>query len=244
MVVDPFDERTGGLGETIAGEGTERMKGFGRSLPQQIARILREEIIERKLPPGSKLPEPALVDRFETSRAPIREALYLLAQEDLIERTSRKGALVKGYARQEISEFYRVRITLEKMALEHICEKPETIRACLAALEPIAREMEKAKGGAARYHDLNFSFHKTIIILSQSDLLRRLYAQIEGPLKVVLRRSFSMEGAVSKSFGEHLQICDAIEQADVKKVSRILHKHNEDGMRRALISLPEHENTL
>jgi DNA-binding GntR family transcriptional regulator len=49
---------------------------------------------------------------------------------------------------------------------------------------------------------------------------------------------------VPKSFGEHLQICDAIEQADVKKVSRILHKHNEDGMRRALISLPEHENTL
>ena len=244
MVVNPFDERTGGLGETIAGEGAERMKGFGRSLPQQIARILREEIIERKLPPGSKLPEPALVDRFETSRAPIREALYLLAQEGLIERTPRKGALVKGYARQEISELYRVRITLEKMALERICEKPETIRACLAALEPIAREMEKAKGGAARYHDLNFSFHKTIIILSQSDLLRRLYAQIEGPLKVVLRKSFSMEGAVPKSFGEHLQICDAIEQADVKKVSRILHKHNEDGMRRALISLPEHENTL
>jgi DNA-binding GntR family transcriptional regulator len=188
LVVNPFDERTGGLGETIAGEGAERMKGFGRSLPQQIARILREEIIERKLPPGSKLPEPALVDRFETSRAPIREALYLLAQEGLIERTPRKGALVKGYARQEISELYRVRITLEKMALERICEKPETIRACLAALEPIAREMEKAKGGAARYHDLNFSFHKTIIILSQSDLLRRLYAQIEGPLKVVLRK--------------------------------------------------------
>jgi DNA-binding transcriptional MocR family regulator len=114
LVVDPFDERTGGLEETIAGEGTERMKGFGRSLPQQIARILREEIIERKLLPGSKLPEPALVDRFETSRAPIREALYLLAQEGLIERTPRKGALVKGYARQEISELYRVRITLEE----------------------------------------------------------------------------------------------------------------------------------
>ena len=63
-------------------------------------------------------------------------------------------------------------------------------------------------------------------------------------MKVVLRRSFSTEGAVPKSFGEHLQICEAIEQADVKKASRILHKHNEDGMRRALISLPEHENTL
>jgi DNA-binding GntR family transcriptional regulator len=63
--------------------------------------------------------------------------------------------------------------------------------------------------------------------------LRRLYAQIEGPLKVVLRKSFSIEGAASKSFGENLQILEAIEQADVKKVSRILHKHDKDGMRRA-----------
>ncbi len=47
-----------------------------------------------------------------------------------------------------------------------------------------------------------------------------------------------------KSFGGHLQILDAIEQADVKKACRILHKHNEDGMRRALAGLPEHENTL
>ena len=85
------------------------------------------------------MPEPALVDRFQTSRAPIWEALYRLAQEGLIgliERTPRKGTLVKGYARQEISKLYRVRITLEKMALERICEKPETIRACLAALDP------------------------------------------------------------------------------------------------------------
>lgn len=244
MVVGPFDERTGGLGETAAGEGIERMQGFGRSLPEQIARILREEIIERKLPPGSKLPEPALVGRFETSRAPIREALYLLTQEGLIERAPRKGALVKGYARQEISEFYRVRITLEKMALERICEKPETIRACLAALEPIAREMEKVENSATHYHDLNFLFHKTIVILSQSDLLRRLYAQIEGPLKVVLRKSFSTEGVVPKSFGGHLQILDAIKQAEVKKACRILHKHDEDGMRRALAAVPEHESSL
>jgi DNA-binding GntR family transcriptional regulator len=63
-------------------------------------------------------------------------------------------------------------------------------------------------------------------------------------LKVVLRRSFSTEGAVPKSFGGHVQILDAIEQADVKKACRILHKHDEDGMRRALVTLPEHESTL
>lgn len=242
MVVGPFDERAAEGG--VALEGAGRAGRFGRSLPEQIAEALREEIVERRLPAGSRLPEPTLVKRFETSRAPIREALYILAQEGLIERAPRKGAMVKGYSKQEVVELYKVRIMLERIALERICEKPETIRACLAALEPIAREMEEAKGGAERYRDLNFSFHKTIIILSQSDLLGRLYAQIEGPLKVVLRKSFSTEGAMPKSFGEHLQILAAIESADVEKACAILHKHDEDGMRRALTALPENENVL
>ncbi len=242
LVVDPFEERA--AGERAAEESAGRGKGFGRSLPEQIAEVLREEIVERELAAGSRLPEPALVERFQTSRAPIREALYLLKQEGLIERAPRRGAVVKGYGRQEVIELYKVRIMLERFALERICEKSETIRACLAALEPIAREMEEAEGDAERYRDLNFSFHKTIIVLSQSDLLGRLYARIEGPLKVVLRKSFSTSGAMPKSFGEHLQILEAIEGADVERACRILQKHDDDGMRRALATLPENESAL
>src|SRR4028119_740563 len=118
------------------------------------------------------------------------------------------------------------------------------MRAGLAAIEPIVLDMENAENNASHYHELNFSFHKTIIILSQSDLLRGLYAQIEGPLKVVLRKSFSTEGAVPKSFGGHLQILDAIKQADPKRACQILHKHDEDGMRRALAVLPEYESKI
>ena len=237
LVVDTFDE-------LASGESLGLAKGFGRSLPEQIAGILRGDIVERRLPAGARLREPALVKRFETSRAPIREALYLLTQEGLIERAPRKGAVVKGYSKQEILELYKVRIMLDRVALERICEKSETIRACLAALEPIAREMEEAKGETARYRDLNFSFHETIIILSQSDLLGRLYAQIEGPLKIVLRKSFSSEGAMPKSFSEHLQILEAIEKAELDTACAMLQRHDDDGMQRALATLPEDENVL
>ena len=242
MVVDPFDEHATENSSAVGGIG--RAKEFGRSLPEQIAEVLRLEIVERNLPAGTRLPEPALVERFETSRAPIREALYLLTQEGLIERARRRGAIVKGYDKQEILELYKVRIMLERFALEHICEKPETIKACLAALEPIAREMEEARGGPERYHELNFTFHKTIILLSQRSLLRKLYTQIEGPLKVVLRKSFSTKGAMPKSFGEHLQILEAIEDADVETACNILHEHDEDGMHRALATLPKGNNVL
>jgi DNA-binding GntR family transcriptional regulator len=214
--------------------------GFGLPLPEQIAEVLADENIERKLSPGSKLPEPALAERFGTSRAPIREALYLLDQAGLVERTPRRGTVVKAYSRREIEELYQVRITLERLALERICKEPDMVEACLATLEPIIREMEAAQDDPMRYRELNYLFHRSIIVVSRSDLVRRLYVQIEGPLKIFLRRMFFVESAVSKSFGEHLEILAAIEEADTEKAQQRLEKHDIDGMRRAIASsLPE-----
>jgi DNA-binding GntR family transcriptional regulator len=51
-------------------------------------------------------------------------------------------------------------------------------------------------------------------------------------------------GRGPKFFGEHLQILDTIEQADVKKACQILHQHDDNGMRRTLFALSERVNTL
>jgi DNA-binding GntR family transcriptional regulator len=45
---------------------------------------------------------------------------------------------------------------------------------------------------------------------------------------------FFAEGAVPKSFGEHLQILAAIEEADAEKAQQRLEEHDIDGMRRAI----------
>lgn len=235
---DSIEELIQELGQDVAGGVSGKNGSFGRSLPQQIAEVLAGEIVERELSAGSKLPELALAERFGTSRAPIREALYLLTQEGLVERKPRRGALVRGYGQQEIEELYRVRTLLERLALERVCGEPRTREACVAALEPIARQMDGAEEDVKRYHELNFSFHKNIIVFSRSHLLQRLYARIEGPLKVVLRQSFSTKGAVPKSFGEHLQLLSAIGKADVERACNILLTHDEDGMRRALAEIP------
>jgi DNA-binding GntR family transcriptional regulator len=100
--------------------------------------------------------------------------------------------------------------------------------------------MEAVQDDPIRYRELNYLFHRSIIIVSRSGLVRRLYAQIEGPLKIFLRRMYFAEGTVPRSFGEHLQILAAIEEADAQKAQQRLEKHDIDGMRRAIASsLPE-----
>lgn len=215
-------------------EGFDLNEAFGLSLPQQIAQVIADEIIELKLPLGHKLPEMSLATRFGTSRASIREALYLLAQEGLIQRSPRRGAYVRELDHREIEELYQVRAVLEKMALERISEDPDKTQACLTALDEVMDKMEEVSEDTRQYHELNFTFHKTIIETGDSQLLHGLYRQIEGPLKIFLRISFEAQDAIVKSLGEHKKILAAIREGDPKEASSTLVRHDTEGMQRAI----------
>jgi DNA-binding GntR family transcriptional regulator len=210
---------------------------FGLSLPQQIAKVLADEIVERRLPFGHRLAESNLAARFGTSRASIREALYLLAQEGLIDRSPRRGTFVREFDRREIEELYVVRGLLEELALERIFKEPGKTQVCPIALTSIIDQMKIARKEPKRYHELNFKFHKTIIEIAGSDLLLGLYRQIEGPLKIFLRASFEAQGAVLQSINEHTQILTAIKHGSAREACDILLNHDEEGMRRAIALL-------
>lgn len=210
---------------------------FGLSLPEQVAAALSEEIVERRLLPGDRLLETALAERFGTSRAPVREALYLLTEEGMVEKTPRRGTAVKHYDEQGVKEIYQARTALEELALERICDVPEKRERTLANLVPLLDEMRDALRAPRRYHDLNLAFHKGIIASSDSELFARLYRQMEGPLKVLLRLSFVDPDVVGSSLADHEAILAAIGQDDAPGASRILRKHNENGMIRALSNL-------
>ena len=75
---------------------------------------LREDILQRRLGPGSRLIENDLTQRFDVSRGPIREALRRLAAEGLIEHVPNRGGMVRRLSRTEMREFFEIRIELER----------------------------------------------------------------------------------------------------------------------------------
>ena len=72
-------------------------------------------IVAGVLLPGEHLKMSALVQRYGTSSAPIREALGQLEGEGWIEMLPNRGARVRGIERTFISELFEIRIALEPL---------------------------------------------------------------------------------------------------------------------------------
>lgn len=80
---------------------------------QTIADRLRDDMLAGLLPPGAKLGQADLAERFAVSRIPVRDALALLATQGLVALAPNKGATVIEMRRADIIEAYDLRILLE-----------------------------------------------------------------------------------------------------------------------------------
>ena len=86
------------------------------SLRDTVYNKLKEDITSGKVTPGERLLEVKLVQAFNASRSPVREALRLLEAEGLITFERNKGITVGKLSRREINEIYDLRCLLESHA--------------------------------------------------------------------------------------------------------------------------------
>jgi DNA-binding GntR family transcriptional regulator len=86
------------------------------SLRHKIYKALRQEITKGSLQPGDLLRERELADVYGVSKTPVREALSLLEQDDLVRAIPRAGYMVTQLTLRDLQEVYQLRVTLEAMA--------------------------------------------------------------------------------------------------------------------------------
>ena len=74
---------------------------------------LREAIITAELPPGTVLREEDLMERVETGRTPVREAIQQLIRDGFVTVMPRRGTFVSAIHITDLAAIYEVRIHLE-----------------------------------------------------------------------------------------------------------------------------------
>src|SRR4051812_6896316 len=77
---------------------------------------LRTEILEGTTEPGTLLAEAAVARQLGVSRVPVREALFALEREGLVEFSATGRAYVKDLTPEDFEELFVLRLTLEPIA--------------------------------------------------------------------------------------------------------------------------------
>jgi DNA-binding GntR family transcriptional regulator len=202
------------------------MKPFDNvTLSQRVRDHLRYEILSNRLAPDTHLQEEVIAAQLGISRAPVREALRLLAAEDLVTITPRRGAIVKSLSSEEFVAAYQVREALEVLAIRLAI--PRMTAADHGALRTLHREMvlQAARDDVDGFFDANAAFHDLIVERSGNDRLRDLYRHLMNQLSRYRVRSMSLRGGLDRSLSEHEAILEAIERRDAAGAAHLLGEH-------------------
>ena len=156
-------------------------KKIGDATKHVIYNKIRTDIITGRKKPGERLSIDHLKNEFGTSVTPVRDALQMLSQEDLVTIKPRSGYYITLVSLKELNDMLELRLILELAAVERAAEKitDEQIK----ALESVhAGFTDDRNETYSRYTEENKIFHCLISQASGNQELTKQIAHLHDRL--------------------------------------------------------------
>ena len=195
------------------------------SLVELAVERLRRDILSGRTEPGERLVEEQLTRRLGISRAPLREAMRLLAQQGLVEHIPRRGARVATLSDADVQELYEVRDVLERHAVSIMPAAPE-VAGLRAALE-VMRVATEA-GDRLELANAHRRFHVEVVALGGNRQLTGLYESILVRIQLYMAVNMQREAQERQpadGVARHERLFAALRNADRDEILAALGGH-------------------
>lgn len=161
-----------------------------RTLTEEVSEYMRREfLLSDRWKQGSFLREEDVAETLKVSRAPVREAIKVLAGLGVVRLIPRRGAFVVRFTPQEIEELYDVRFALENIVFDALL-RGEGDPVDYGYLENVLKSILKlAQSGVTRkevfwsFSNLDLDFHLYFVQQARRkvifQILRSVYAQLQ-----------------------------------------------------------------
>ena len=195
----------------------------GRSATESVRRIIRDAIVDGRIPPGDQLRESRLVDMLGTSRGTVREALRLLVQEGLVEYRMHRGAFVQSPKLAGQLDVYVAREAIEVWAARALIEQADTLdlSALNAALATMRTREARQQRPTEETIAADLRFHHELVRLAGSERLTRAHETFADETRMLLRRHPPYPWRTYA--GDHQQLVDALRRRDPKTPELVAH---------------------
>lgn len=211
------------------------IKAFqNRSLVEVIFRQMERMILAGNFQPGERINESRIATLLGVSRAPIREALRLLASNGILEIRANRGMFVREIEAREVDELYDIRAALDALAGERaaVLFREEQRPSLDRWMGEMALQVEANDVGA--YYRANINFHTAIVEIAGNENLLSIYEGICKRMSLFRKASLSLPGQLSVSLQTHRKIAEAITSKDPVKAGNVLRHHTLEAKKRLL----------
>lgn len=208
---------------------SKQVQGNLYAMERKRSDIIAEEIegliFDGTWPPGARLDEVQLAERFDVSRTPIREALQRLALSGLVEQLPRRGVFVRQPTAVELIEMFEVMAELEascaRLAAARISDRAlDKLRAANA----LCAEAVAAQDSDAYYRE-NEGFHALIYAQTGNGFLEAETLRLQKRLRPFRRTQLRARGRLQQSMTEHEQVVEALAIGDGARAAEVMRAH-------------------
>jgi len=197
------------------------------SLASGVYEQLKRDIAGFQLIPGTRFTEQEISDRLSVSRTPVRQALFQLKQEGLVEVMFRSGWRVLPFDFDKFDQLYDLRMVLETTAIQRLCHQAMAASSPLVQalkerwLVPVAERNTDAVTVAA----WDESFHETLVQAAGNAEIARVHRDVTDRIRIIRRLDFLKQMRIDATYDEHAKILRAVLTHKADRADLLLRSH-------------------
>jgi DNA-binding GntR family transcriptional regulator len=202
--------------------------GAGDSLSNLAFEQLEDGILNGSIVPGENLNEIKLSQELGVSRTPIREAIRMLEQKNLVRLVPNKGAVVLGVDRKALLDVYAMRTYIEGLASRWAAENiDDGKRKKLREIVDL-QEFYYIKSYEDQISEMDSRFHETIFSYCESRRLEHMLRDLHHMIQRYRKQSIEEAGRTANAIAEHRLILEAICGGDGDEAEKqtVIHINN------------------
>lgn len=197
------------------------------SRAEEVYAQLKKDIADFRLVPGDRFSEHDLCNRLAVSRTPVRQALFRLQQEGLVEVLFRSGWRVLPFDFDRFDQLYDLRMVLETTAAQRLCQQEAGDSSPLLEglkerwLVPLGERSSDPTEVAA----WDEAFHETLLKAAGNAEMARVHHDVTERIRIIRRLDFLKQMRIDATYEEHAKILRAILARKADRVELLLRAH-------------------
>jgi DNA-binding GntR family transcriptional regulator len=181
-------------------------------------------VLNHRLTPGTKLPEPELCQLFGVGRAVVRRVLEKLAYDGIVVLRPNKGAVIAEPTPEETREIFEARRSVERMLVELAVQRAsahdiDTLRQQLASEHAAMHRFDQPS-----WATLASGFHMRIAALAGNSILQNYLKELVSRCSLIVG-VYETPGNAPCEHAEHAAIVDCLEARDAAGAMALMEAH-------------------